>query len=320
MAEFTVTVAVLTYNPDLKKLLATLRSVLLQEGVPFEIVIADDGSSQKSFDAVNAFFAEAGFINYRIVENPENRGTVWNTYSAVENSRGKYVKLISPGDLLAGKDVLKNWVSIMKESGAYLSFADAVCYVPTEQGPVSVANNAYPSQTQCYFSGNIQKQRYQYLICQDLFLGAATLCLRDILLSYLQEICGKVVYAEDNIYRLMVYDNLPVCYFTEAAIIYETGFGVSTSGNDIWRVRLQKDWDACSALLLQRCTGKDPIDQKLQLRLTPPGKLMLYMRLPGLALWKIKNKLYRRKTKKHLPDLFLEAVFAENKGDNIDGS
>ncbi len=309
MADFTVTVAVLTYNPDPEKLFATLRSVLLQEGVHFEIVIADDGSVKKSFDAVNTFFAEAGFTNYCIVENPENQGTVWNTYSAVEHSHGKYVKLISPGDLLASKDILKKWVSSMEESGASLSFADVVCYVPTERGPVPAVSNAYPSRTRYYLSGNIQKQRYQYLICQDLFLGAATLCLRDTLLSYLQEICGKVVYAEDNIYRLMVYDNLPIFYFAQIAIIYEIGFGVSTSGNGVWRIRLQKDWDACSALLLQRCTGKDPIDRKLQLRLNPPGKLMLHLRLPGLTLWKIKNKLHRKKTKKYLPELFLQTVF-----------
>lgn len=309
MADITVTVAVLTYNPDPGKLLATLRSVLLQEGIAFDIVIADDGSARKCFDAVKAFFAEEGFTGYQILENPENRGTVLNTLSAVEQSRGKFVKLISPGDLLAGKDILQRWVAGMQAHAAQLSFADAVYYVPTEDGPVAVANNAYPSRTGCYRSGNLQAQRYQYLICEDWFLGAATLCRQETLLAYLQEIAGKVVYAEDNVYRLMAYDKIPVWYFPENAIVYETGFGVSTAGNDIWKQRLQKDRDACSALLLARCTGKDPLDKKLRLVLGNAGKLKRYLCLPGLTFRKLQNKLYRKRTEKYLPEAFLKAVF-----------
>lgn len=323
--DFAVTVAVLTYNPDPGKLLATLRSIVLQEGIAFEIVIADDGSARKCFDTVRAFFADMNFNAYRIVENPQNQGTVCNTLSAVENSYGKYIKLISPGDLLGGKAVLQKWVAAMEKSGAALSFADAVYYAPVEDSLQPVITNAHPSQIRCYVQGNTQKARYNYLICDDLFLGAATMCLRETLLPYLQEICGKVIYAEDNIYRLMAYDRIPVCYFPENAVVYETGLGVSTSGNDVWRIRLRKDWDACSALLLQRCTGSDPIDRKLQYRLLPStgfvSKLQRHLRLPGLLNWKLTNKLHQRKTDKHLPDTFLKEVFSEqNEGENTNGN
>ena len=313
--DFTVTVAVLTYNPDPDKLLATLRSIVLQDGIDFEIVIADDGSAKKCFDTIRVFFHDINFDAYQIVENPQNQGTVCNTLSAVENSRGKYIKLISPGDLLGGKNILQKWVATIEKRGAALSFADAVYYAPVEDHLQPVITNAHPRQIRCYVQGNMQKARYNYLICDDLFLGAATMCLRKTLLPYLQEICGKVIFAEDNIYRLMAYDQVPVCYFPENAIIYETGLGVSTSGNDIWKVRLRKDWDACSELLLQRCTGSDPIDKKMQYRLEPAsgfvGKMKRHLRLPGLLNWKLSSKLYQRKTEKHLPDTFLKEVFPE---------
>ena len=321
----TVTVAVLTYNPDKEKLLATLGSVLLQKKVAFEVVIADDGSARKCFDDVRELFAEQGFSDYRIVENSENRGTVYNTKSAVAAARGKYVKLISPGDMLNGNDILHNWAETMEASGAVLSFADAVYYAPTENGLQAVVANANPSQVSCYEKADWEQGRYNYLICDDLFLGAATMCLREKLADYLEEIAGKVIYAEDNVYRLMAYDRVPVCYFRETAIIYETGLGVSTSGNSVWSKRLLDDWNACSQMLIKRCSGQDPIDKKLLclLKRKPDNlikKLLLHIRVPGLLFFKLRNKISRRKTENVLPQEFLRQVMPDRlEGENTDG-
>ena len=41
---FDVSVVILTYFPDKEKLLKTLKSVLLQKNVSYEILIADEGS------------------------------------------------------------------------------------------------------------------------------------------------------------------------------------------------------------------------------------------------------------------------------------
>jgi len=321
----TVTVAVLTYNPDKEKLLATLRSVLLQKDVSFEIVIADDGSVKKCFDDVRELFAEQGFSDFQIIENPENKGTVYNTKSAVAAAQGKYIKPISPGDMLNGVDILRNWVEAVEAKGAWLSFADAVYYAPTENGLQAVVANANPSRVSCYEQENWEQGRYNYLICDDLFLGAATMCLREKLADYLEEIVGKVIYAEDNVYRLMAYDRVPVCYFREAAIIYETGMGVSTSGNGVWSKRLLDDWNACSQILIKRCSGEDPIDKKLLYLLKGKSnglikKLWRHIRLPGLLFFRLRNKIRRRKTENVLPQEFLRQVMPDRlEGENTDG-
>lgn len=308
--EISITVAVLTYNPDPEKLAATMRSVLAQQGVKLELVVADDGSARPDFDTPAQVCQAADFQNVKYVKNPVNRGTVYNTLSAVENSTGTYIKLISPGDLLAGPDVLCRWAEEMERTKSDLSFAEAVYYGLDGDRIVPVCTRANPQDVSCYRRNNTELGRFRYLICDDLFLGAATLCRRETLLPYLQRIAGKVVYAEDNVYRLMQYHRVPVCYFPENAVIYETGLGVSTSGSDVWRKRLKDDWDACSALLLAD-TGSDPLDSKLKLALGNTGKVKKHLLLPGLALWKIRKKLFSRKTPTQLPEAFMESVLQQ---------
>ena len=53
-----ISVLVLTYNSSLKKLFATLYSVLQQNEIDLEIVISDDGSEQIDQTAIENFFNE----------------------------------------------------------------------------------------------------------------------------------------------------------------------------------------------------------------------------------------------------------------------
>ena len=306
MKNYVVSVAVVTYNPDRKKLLATLRSILRQKNICFEIVIADDGSAEPKFDAAEELFAEYGFTDYTLVRNAENRGTVHNINSALEKCTGTYVKVISPGDLLGSEDLLFNWIEAIKAAKADVSFCDAVYYTPGENAMIPVARAANPQHVSCYLKNRAEKCRYNYLIFDDLFLGAAILCRTDVEKKYIGELIGKVTYAEDNMFRLMAYDRVPFHYYPHCGIIYETSTGISTSGNDIWRQRLMQDWDAVSRLLLARCTGKDPIDTHLKRLLTLPkggmkAKLIKHLLVPGMLCHRIQRKFFPRKTIPHLP-------------------
>ncbi len=295
MEGYKVSVAVVTYNPDKEKLLATLRSILLQKNIRFQIVIADDGSAEPEFTAVEQLFAQYGFTDYVLLHNEKNRGTVYNILSATENSTGTYIKTISPGDMLSGEDILREWTDYLERCGAVYSFADVVCYKNEESGVQAVECPAHPQIVSCYLNGDAEEARCRNLIFNDLFLGAALLCRRDVQLQYISEIAGKVVFAEDNIYRLMAYDRIPVCYFPHNAVVYEVGSGISTSGSSVWEERLRKDWDACTQLLMQRCTGEDSFDRLLRCR--GQGKLVAKF----MKLWRI---VCDAKTRKN----FLESV------------
>ena len=65
-----VSVIIVTYNSDWKKLRLTLLSTLKQINVSIQIIIADDGSKETFDEKIVQLFNEFGFSNYVIVNNP----------------------------------------------------------------------------------------------------------------------------------------------------------------------------------------------------------------------------------------------------------
>lgn len=314
---YQVTVAVLTYHPKQEKLFATLRSILLQKDIRFQIVIADDGSPDPLAKETETFFAKAGFTDYVLVHNLENQGTVCNVISAVQRSAAPYIKLISPGDMLGGETMLAQWVQEASRRQAGLSFCDSVYYYLEDGKPCPTSGIAHPQNVRCYLRQDFEKARYNYLVLHDLFLGASILCKRVLLLAYLNEIRGKAIYAEDHAYRIMAYDRVPVYYFPKAAVIYEFGTGISTNGNTVWLEKLYKDARACTKIIMERPI--EPGDKtaityrylELEAKSDLLSKVRKFLRVRGLLMGKLKPKWMYRKTKKELPTDFLQKVFGE---------
>ena len=67
-----VSVVVVTYNSPFEKLENTLQSVIWQENVDFEIIIADDGSKSFDKERVENWFLTNGFKDYKFVLNLVN--------------------------------------------------------------------------------------------------------------------------------------------------------------------------------------------------------------------------------------------------------
>lgn len=310
---FQITVVVASYNPDKDKLFSTLKSILLQENIAFQIVIADDGSKEPYFEEIKQFFRDNSFKDYVIVANPVNEGTVTNIFSGVKISEGEYIKLLSPGDMLYGAHVLAEWVEAIVKNRAQLSFSDSVYYKKQDEKIIPVSENTHPYNVKCYIKKDAEKARYNYLIHNDLFLGAATICKRDIMIKYLEEINGKVIYAEDNIYRLMQYDRIPIYYFAKKALIYEIGTGVSTSGNEIWKERLNKDWTVSTSIMLGRVSSEDKIDRLLKFLNENSdsnffNKVKKAFRVRGWLFYRKRCRWIPRMTQKSLPEEFLDKI------------
>jgi len=95
-----MSVLVLQYNASVIEVQKTIQSILRQQNIEFEIVVADDGSKENHFTQLEDYFKARGFSHYTLVNNPHNGGTVKNILSGVKMCNGKYVKCISPGDYL----------------------------------------------------------------------------------------------------------------------------------------------------------------------------------------------------------------------------
>ena len=237
-----VSILVMCYNPSIDKLFFTLDSLLKQKKIEYEIILSDDGSSNDYFNLVRKYFKKNNFVNYKLIKHDCNQGTVLNAYSAVVESKGQYIKMISPGDAIANPESLFSWIDCLKKSKKKWSFSNFYSYI-NEDGAIKYLNiQKYPQDLYPYIKKNEKDIIYNYLLCEDVACGAAIICERELCKKYLLKIVNKIKYCEDFIYRMMIFDNIMPFYMNKKLVLYECGTGISQqSNNDIWNKRIKTD-------------------------------------------------------------------------------
>lgn len=301
---YEISVIVVTYNPSLNKLFDTLESILFQENIKFQIIIADDGSEKNYFEEIRNFFDNRKFKDYILIGNKVNQGTVLNYYSGLKCAIGKYIKGISPGDRLYAADTLRKWIDYLQKAGGEWSFSEAVYYQLNDNGevqPVSVM--AHPNDLTPYKKNNNNKIRWNYVVFSDMALGASILGTKAVQISYIEKIIYRIVYAEDNIWRLMMFDGIVGVYYSEFTILYEYGSGISTSCNDVWGLKLNKDWNAANKIMFNKSDTADPFQKSMIKAMKIIGGSDRWKRvfIKGKVMTYIKRKIKGRKTVKILP-------------------
>ena len=252
-----------TYNPDWKKCVLTLDSIIGQKDIDLELIVVDDGSSNNLFQNFESYLKDKGFENYKLIAHENNQGTVKNYYDGVSNASGKFVKLISPGDALYNEKTLSDWVKVLKESGKCWSFAEAAYYSYIDDKTQIIKCPVAPRVIDCYLLDNSDECRWNYIVLEDLPLGAAILCDRIIFSDYLHRIADKVIYSEDLSFMLMMYNNIIPFYYPENTMIYEFGCGVSTTSDNKWRIRFHNDLKNVEMILID-----EPCNDPLQLKIS----------------------------------------------------
>lgn len=126
--DYEVSVLLLLYNPSRTKMLLSLHSILLQRNVSLQIVLSDDGSLENQIPEAVTYLERNGFYDYEILVRKENGGIVASTYEALPLCRGKYIKMLSPGDYLYGNNTLEEWISYMEKNRLSVSYSDAIYY------------------------------------------------------------------------------------------------------------------------------------------------------------------------------------------------
>jgi glycosyltransferase involved in cell wall biosynthesis len=105
-----VSVIMATYNhADFVK--QAIESVLAQEGVEFEFLIADDGSTDQTRDIVTLIKDE----RIQFFPNQVNRGACVVTNELIEHASGEFIALINSDDYWTTPDKLAYQVQVMRE-------------------------------------------------------------------------------------------------------------------------------------------------------------------------------------------------------------
>lgn len=300
--KYDVSVIVATYNPKIDKLFYTLDSLINQKYVNMEIIVTDDGSANNLFNDVLEYFENHNFKNYMLLEHKKNSGTVLNIYDGLKHSNGTYIKVLSPGDALCDEYILFDWIKHLKKSNRKWSFSDAY-YKKNGKELELCSELTNPHVIDVYKKKNDKKSRINYLLYNDLALGAAILCSKDVMEEYIEKIKDRVIYAEDNIYRLMMFNNIVADYYPEKAIFYEYGDGISTSGNKSWSKKLRDDFNNTNKIMKEIVKDDDLFQKKIISIYEKKSKkkivLEYYFSLSWICYF-AKSRIIKRKTSKKI--------------------
>lgn len=302
--KFEISVIVAIYNAQWNKLKKTLLSILMQEGVEFEIILADDGSKVKFREETLALFAQYGFLHYKFSDMEQNGGTCLNILAALGMAQAPYIKTISPGDLIFQRETLKNWLTFMKARKADISFGNSVYYSYENEKPVIQKMGNCP-KNKTLFSKEVpyKLKMLDFLIAGDLILGASLMVKTELFCAYLKLLVENgVIYGEDNFLRLAVFEGKQLLYYPETVIFYENGTGISTSGNSKWQLLLLRDEQATGRALVQYGRRVNAFsDRYLYLLKTRPHshflwKIYKYLLFPEAIPIFLKNKIRHTET------------------------
>ena len=116
------------YSPDL---FATLKSVVTQDYPRIQPVVVDDGT--EGFDPMevgNWFSAQnrGNLEQIQVLQNPENRGTVFTMNRALKQCRGEYIFNLACDDEFCDEKVLSDWVAEFQKTGAQVMTAYRAVY------------------------------------------------------------------------------------------------------------------------------------------------------------------------------------------------
>ena len=236
-----VSIIVLTYHPDREKLLRTLCAAAAQNIPKLEIIVSDDGTPDADFSWLPDFFQAHGIRNYKILQNPRNKGTVQNCLSAVRAARGKYVFLTSPGDLLFDENVLADFWRFAEENRCDACFGNALFY-SAEGSPRLTREVCSPPRPRLYAPGTAPATRKAAFFGGDWIIGAVYFRSREFALTYLEAISDTSVYMEDTTSTAFALaDGRDLLYFDRNMVWYEDGTGMSTGKSELWKTRLDTD-------------------------------------------------------------------------------
>ena len=277
-----VSVIVITYEPSINKLISTLASIIDQNDVSYEIIIADDGSQMINIDDIQSIVYKAvpNDVPLQFIKNKKNQGTVLNIYSACKCASGEYIKIISPGDLLYDNRVLHDFYVYAKNNPQKSFFFGRAAYY-RNSATLELLADSSPSHPNIFNSDSYCVQNIAFMYGQGP-VGAAYFCKRDTYTNYIERIINHVIYTEDySTSVLYILDGGKISFYDRRIVWYEHGLGISTGNTQKWAKLYEED---CRELyLVAKETHSN--NQYLEYRFGDKRKRILHPIITLMVIW-----------------------------------
>lgn len=239
--KYDVSIIVLTYNPNKEKLFATIRSIICQKNINFEIVISDDGSEINFFKEIDSYLGSCN-IDYQLIRHEENKGTVYNFYDAIKHSEGEYNYVISPGDLIYDESVVSSFYYFATNNKIEVCFGNAVCYSYDNKVLNVNTQISKPYKPYIYDLNKNSVLAGISFFFGNSILGAGMLRTKRSSEKYLKEAIEYAKFLEDeSTNSLAIMDGEKIIHYDNNVIWYESNDGISNSDNQKWDIRISKE-------------------------------------------------------------------------------
>jgi len=221
----TVTIITLTYNNShlLRKAIESVSSQIVDEKFKLEYLVVDDGSRKFDFDYVDGLLKYSG-LNYKIIVNDNNIGTVASFNNAIKMSNGDIILPLACDDEFYDEFVVRDVIDAFIKTDSLIITA---CRVPVvfdkDMEPLPPLNKR--------FLFNSPKRLLKHLMIKgNIISGASTYYSR-----YVFEQCGffdeQYRLLEDYPYYIKALSQGFKIKFIERNVIRYGMEGVSSIGN-----------------------------------------------------------------------------------------
>lgn len=238
-----VSIIVLLYNADCIKLERTIRSVINQQSVNFEVILTDDGSQINPHDMVKSILDKYQYTNYMFNRNEKNAGTIKNILSALKFARGKYIYLTSPGDMIFDEYTMKDFFDFAEKNQAKVCFGDYIPYNAQNNRVQIFEGVSHPPAPSVFEHPHSFFESKVYSLFGSSILGPSFFRTKEYATTYFTLASQSAKYVEDNtsiVFSLA--EHIPIHHCNRHICWYEQGCGISTSGNAEWLKLGRKDY------------------------------------------------------------------------------
>lgn len=215
----TISVALATYNGE-KYLQELLDSLATQTYLPFELVISDDNSSDKTIEIIEEFSKTAPF-NIKLIKNKQQLGVIKNFAKAFENTSGALIAYCDQDDVWH-KDKLAKCVVYFSDPKVKLTMhrsevvndkLQPLGYCIPEINEIEIGETLFPSSTDMTYGLGHQMlfdrsnyQNFEWIFHSGYESLNAIAENYDILIRFIAGMNGSIVNLEETLVKFRRHD------------------------------------------------------------------------------------------------------------------